>query len=1397
MVNLNFVSSSASNIITFGSSTSEGFIKINNDSTGYTLGTSNSYFYIKNLNDTNNNYALKYDNNIFNINNINLNSITNNNIYQYPNTSILLSAYTFTSSDNIVNHNPNNIFINSINYWTSASIYNNSDGKIITNQKNSTYNFNNLNNYGAWIQIKLPNKILLDSIDISNTSPANPKIICLYALNNYNNSWILLLNNYNITSQNIAIPQTNVLYDTFAIIIIAITLVITDQSVLSYPAIISSLKFNSKSPINFNNYIKICGPNIYDINSINTNQIILNNNSISNFSDITDPILNSILYNNMLEKLTGVWSNINNTYAYNSPTITNFTYNLIDPTKSIANFDINGTMQFTNKILKNCININTINFNNTYPSGSSTRVFYNNNFIKVCSISYNNVDYFKLKIYSYEKFADNNNSLYSMQEITIYGLFNNSSPIYYDNFSDNTNIIQRIIGIYYVYNTNVVPNTITFYIQINPLLGIQTRQPTNINNYIYVDFINTYNLSNLSSLVNVFKPVIANITGLNDITNYYLSGTDFNNLNNLTNLNNFCILNSDRIIDSNNRNILKYKTSVYADNFILKEEPFNNNNNVLINDSKGIITASTVSSSLLQGLSNISLSYNYNKIPFINSSGILDVTNATNNQINALNTISTSINNLIPYINQGLLTTNNSISINKLNTLNTASANSFIITGSDGNLTSLNLPLTAQTIGSTLTLFKMSNPSNFNNVYTNANISIGSTINPDNSSILYVNGTINITSNIKLNNSGVISWNEKLNLLQVNNSNISDDVLKNIVMYPLIDYDYYYNNIPLYFSILPSYVSGYYIGSKDITKYSNKNPYTITLYYFDDIFQYPVYKIIDNNFTNNIEPTILWKTPTNFDNNGLPFSDNIRYVDFNNNKNNPNNPNTACGTYFTFQLPADINIILVSYVLSSKYVNFNNTINSFNVFGYNTNTKKYDLVDSQTNIIDWNINGNEKIFNVNRTIPYNKFAFCITKTNNKTNSRNYVSLYSFRLCGISTNGTYIDTNTNIINTNNNQITFNNNIGIKNYNPAAKLSIGPDLFNSPLESSLNINDGSNINLYGSRLLNLTRPSPDSNNIIGVRASHIINNWGPLATSANTRYDINLTHTNFNNENLLISMLSDGKIGLNGLSPDLSINNNYLSLYSNIYLYNTASKYISIGIGNITNNYSIILPETKGIVNNFLTINSIDNNVRCAWTDITKIFDILPYCKIGGDINSYSCNVIYPDGTRNNVSFQIDGKCIIANNTYNKSGGIGSISSDYISKNSLIVIGNIYTTQDITTDSDISYKYNLEKILKPIEKIKQLNGYTFNRNDTEEGDTNRYCGLIAQEVQKIMPEAIITKHDGKLRVVYNTLAGLYVEGIKELNEMIEFQNFKINILIVYNIILLCFLTIWHPF
>ena len=107
------------------------------------------------------------------------------------------------------------------------------------------------------------------------------------------------------------------------------------------------------------------------------------------------------------------------------------------------------------------------------------------------------------------------------------------------------------------------------------------------------------------------------------------------------------------------------------------------------------------------------------------------------------------------------------------------------------------------------------------------------------------------------------------------------------------------------------------------------------------------------------------------------------------------------------------------------------------------------------------------------------------------------------------------------------------------------------------------------------------------------------------------------------------------------------------------------------------------------------------------------------------------------------------------------------------------GNYVAVGNITAYSDERVKTNIEKIPNALDKISKLNGYTFDRTDfTPDAETGvmpntRQTGVIAQEVLKVLPEAVIlgdTPED-TMSVAYGNMVGLMVEAIKELEARVK--------------------------
>jgi hypothetical protein len=95
------------------------------------------------------------------------------------------------------------------------------------------------------------------------------------------------------------------------------------------------------------------------------------------------------------------------------------------------------------------------------------------------------------------------------------------------------------------------------------------------------------------------------------------------------------------------------------------------------------------------------------------------------------------------------------------------------------------------------------------------------------------------------------------------------------------------------------------------------------------------------------------------------------------------------------------------------------------------------------------------------------------------------------------------------------------------------------------------------------------------------------------------------------------------------------------------------------------------------------------------------------------------------------------------------------------------GNFTATANVTAYSDERLKKNIERIPNALNKVMQLDGVTFDRIDNGERGT----GVVAQNLQKVLPEAVLADKDGMLSVAYGNTVGLLIEAMKEQQAQIE--------------------------
>jgi len=88
------------------------------------------------------------------------------------------------------------------------------------------------------------------------------------------------------------------------------------------------------------------------------------------------------------------------------------------------------------------------------------------------------------------------------------------------------------------------------------------------------------------------------------------------------------------------------------------------------------------------------------------------------------------------------------------------------------------------------------------------------------------------------------------------------------------------------------------------------------------------------------------------------------------------------------------------------------------------------------------------------------------------------------------------------------------------------------------------------------------------------------------------------------------------------------------------------------------------------------------------------------------------------------------------------------------------GYVYAYGNVTAYSDERLKSNITTIAGALDKIVALRGVSYTKDGKAE------IGVIAQEVQSVVPEVVHDTPDGYLSVAYGNLVGLLIEAVKEL-------------------------------
>ena len=103
------------------------------------------------------------------------------------------------------------------------------------------------------------------------------------------------------------------------------------------------------------------------------------------------------------------------------------------------------------------------------------------------------------------------------------------------------------------------------------------------------------------------------------------------------------------------------------------------------------------------------------------------------------------------------------------------------------------------------------------------------------------------------------------------------------------------------------------------------------------------------------------------------------------------------------------------------------------------------------------------------------------------------------------------------------------------------------------------------------------------------------------------------------------------------------------------------------------------------------------------------------------------------------------------------------------------GPLHVCDDIVAfygqSSDISLKENVSTLENPLAKVMQIRGTEYDWKEGNKNYSGHDIGVIAQDIEKVLPEAVSTKPDGTKGVHYNKLIPLLIEAVKDLSNKVD--------------------------
>ena len=265
----------------------------------------------------------------------------------------------------------------------------------------------------------------------------------------------------------------------------------------------------------------------------------------------------------------------------------------------------------------------------------------------------------------------------------------------------------------------------------------------------------------------------------------------------------------------------------------------------------------------------------------------------------------------------------------------------------------------------------------------------------------------------------------------------------------------------------------------------------------------------------------------------------------------------------------------------------------------------------------------------------------------------------------------------------------------------------------------------------------------------RYHHVINMTGGGGTSGN--FDLNAEYrlgkslvsgSEGDNYSFIVAKMNGGGIIIpNQTANSTSVSADYANGMSIHFNSNDASRTTSSGRLHVSEHFKTFFLDVPAIAGSSGTYQDDTFVIRkynssSSSEDTVFKFDINDHAYFKGTIYDMNNNAFYLDMNNTGDSLKVAGDIVA-----------------YVS-------------------SDKRYKDNVINISSPLDKLSKINGVSFTWNEKSHKETGKKdIGVIAQEIEKVLPEIVETRDNGYKAVDYPKLTALLIEAVKELSDKVK--------------------------